>query len=134
MRIRLTRSLLLDGEHAEKGSVHSVPKLFAQDLIVQDSAVPVRGVVAFLRSAWLLCCGHADGGSEPSAAAPNTSSERTQVIPYEAVFGDSSAHPEPDRRAATGAGVSVQWPVRRPVRPPTRTRASHMLGSFWVCR
>ena len=41
-RIRLTRSVFLDGEHAEKGSVHEVAKAIALDLIAQSSAVPVR--------------------------------------------------------------------------------------------
>jgi hypothetical protein len=42
MRIRLTRSIFLDGEHAEEGSIHEIAKPLARDLILQGSAVPLR--------------------------------------------------------------------------------------------
>jgi hypothetical protein len=48
-RIRLTRSLFLGGKHAEKGSVHEVAKPLADDLILEESAVPVRRV-------WQVVC------------------------------------------------------------------------------
>jgi hypothetical protein len=41
-RIRLTSSILLDGKHAEKGSVHAVTQPVAKDLILQGVAVPLR--------------------------------------------------------------------------------------------
>ena len=43
-RIRLTRSIFLGGEHAEKGSVHTIAKPLADDLIRDGSAVPLRKV------------------------------------------------------------------------------------------
>jgi hypothetical protein len=43
-RIRLTRSLLVNGEHAAAGSVHDLAEPVADDLIGADSAVPVRSV------------------------------------------------------------------------------------------
>jgi|HubBroStandDraft_1064217.scaffolds.fasta_scaffold129988_3 hypothetical protein len=43
-RIRLTRSIFLAGKHAEKNSVHEVAKSLADDLIRNETAVPVRRV------------------------------------------------------------------------------------------
>jgi hypothetical protein len=39
MRIKLTRSILLGGEHAGKGEVYEISRLLAFDLIGQGSAV-----------------------------------------------------------------------------------------------
>jgi hypothetical protein len=52
-RIRLTRSILLGGEHAQEGSVHEVAKQTADDLIVAGSAVPLRSV---WQVAVAVCC------------------------------------------------------------------------------
>jgi hypothetical protein len=38
-RIRLTRSIILDGEHADEGSIHDVAKPLAHRLIGEGSAV-----------------------------------------------------------------------------------------------
>lgn len=43
-RIRITRSILLGGEHIEKGSIREVAKPLADDLIAGGSAVPIRTV------------------------------------------------------------------------------------------
>jgi hypothetical protein len=43
-RIRITRSILLRGEHAEKGEIREVEKSLAADLIACGSAVPIRTV------------------------------------------------------------------------------------------
>lgn len=37
-RLRLTRSILLNGDHAEEGSIHDVPRALAQILIGEGSA------------------------------------------------------------------------------------------------
>ncbi|MGB2679153.1 MAG: hypothetical protein WAN12_18880 [Candidatus Acidiferrum sp.] len=62
-RIRITRSILLGGEHVEKGSVHEVAKSIADDLIATGSALPLRAVwwavaaiVAFGVTAVLWLC------------------------------------------------------------------------------
>jgi hypothetical protein len=41
-RVRLTRSLFLEGDHAEKGSIHDLSKPLADDLIRQGSALPLN--------------------------------------------------------------------------------------------
>jgi hypothetical protein len=51
-KVRLTRHLLMNGEHAEKGSVFSVPRNLAAALIGEGSAVP-----------------HADEGEQPETGA-----------------------------------------------------------------
>jgi hypothetical protein len=38
-RVRLTRSIILNREHAEEGSIHDVPRALAFDLIGAGSAV-----------------------------------------------------------------------------------------------
>ena len=43
-RIKLTRSILLGGRHAEEGSIHEVTNPLARDLIAQGSAVTLRNV------------------------------------------------------------------------------------------
>ena len=52
-RVKLVRSIVLSGEHAEAGSVHDVPNALAQRLVgegsaehvdPQDAATSVRGV------------------------------------------------------------------------------------------
>jgi hypothetical protein len=66
-RIRITRSVLVSGKHAEAGSVHLVTKPVADDLIGAACAVPVRsgwwivgaclvlgvGVLVWLGMVWL---------------------------------------------------------------------------------
>jgi hypothetical protein len=39
-RVKLTRSILLNREHAEEGEVRDLPERVANDLIFADSAVP----------------------------------------------------------------------------------------------
>jgi hypothetical protein len=43
-RIRITRSILLGGEHVEKGSIRELAKPIADDLVAGGSAVPLRTV------------------------------------------------------------------------------------------
>jgi hypothetical protein len=38
-RVRLTRSVMIDGRHVEKGTVLDLAKSLAEDLVMQDSAV-----------------------------------------------------------------------------------------------
>lgn len=46
-RLRITRSILLGGEHAEKGSIRDVESPLADDLIAQGSAVRLNFVSRF---------------------------------------------------------------------------------------
>jgi hypothetical protein len=55
--IRLTRSVFLAGEHAEKGSIHMVKKPLADDLIAQGSALPLRTGWRFVLAAACLVLG-----------------------------------------------------------------------------
>lgn len=41
-RVRLTRSIVIDGEHVEKGKVLDLARGLADDLVMQDSAVQLR--------------------------------------------------------------------------------------------
>jgi hypothetical protein len=50
-RLRLTRSIILNQEHAEEGSIHDVPRALAQRLIGEGSAEA-----------------HLEEGEEPEAA------------------------------------------------------------------
>ncbi len=51
-RIRLTRSVFLDGGHAEAGSIQDVAESLADDLIAQCSAVPVISFSRFFAWIW----------------------------------------------------------------------------------
>jgi hypothetical protein len=53
-RIRLTRSIFLNGEHAEAGSVHDMSRALADDLIAQGSAVQVNFVSRFFSRIWFF--------------------------------------------------------------------------------
>lgn len=56
-RIRITRSIFLAGEHAEKGSIHVVKKPLADVLIAQGSALPLRTGWWFVLAAACLVLG-----------------------------------------------------------------------------
>jgi hypothetical protein len=51
-KIRITRPILLDGEHAEVGEVFEVPEDTAEYLIAADCAIAQRKVPR-----WVLLCG-----------------------------------------------------------------------------
>jgi hypothetical protein len=53
-RIRLTRSIILDGEHAEEGSTRFVEQELAKDLIAQGSAVQVNLFARFFPRIWFV--------------------------------------------------------------------------------
>lgn len=53
-RIRLTRSLFLDGRHVEEGSIQDLAHPLADDLIAQGSAVRLNVFSRFLARIWGL--------------------------------------------------------------------------------
>ena len=53
-RIRLTRSLFLDGHHAEEGSIRDLAQPLADDLIAQGSAVHLNLFSSFFARIWFF--------------------------------------------------------------------------------
>jgi hypothetical protein len=53
-RIRLTRSIILDGGHAEEGSIHDLAQPLADHLIAQGSAVQVNFFLQFFSRIWFF--------------------------------------------------------------------------------
>ncbi|MCU1316969.1 MAG: hypothetical protein JWN63_2291 [Candidatus Acidoferrum typicum] len=54
LRVRLTRSIFLGGEHAEEGSIHDLPRRLADDLIAQGSAERLNFFSRFLQGLWFF--------------------------------------------------------------------------------
>jgi hypothetical protein len=61
-RLRLTRSIMLSGEHADAGSIHDVPRTLAAHLIGEGSAVE-----------------HVEEGQKPEAASTSFNRMETPV-------------------------------------------------------
>src|SRR5882672_2380372 len=53
-RIRLTRSIMLRGEHAEEGSIRYVDEELAHDLVLQGSAVQLNLFSSLFARIWFL--------------------------------------------------------------------------------
>jgi hypothetical protein len=53
-RVRLTRSLFLDGHHVEEGSIRDLDQALADHLIAQGSAVRLNPLSSFFTRLWFF--------------------------------------------------------------------------------